>query len=83
MLPPPQIPNRYDSEEARLKRLEAQEFAERRKWMIVLVIGCLFLIAGVPLTLVGWSGVLLLLAPLALGMIIGAGVQLFIERVGS
>ena len=77
---PPQIPNRYDTDEQRMKRLEAQERGERRKWWLVFGLGCFLLIAYFPLALVGWDGLMLLLAPLGLGMIIGAGVQLFLER---
>lgn len=80
MFPPPDIPNRYDNDEARLRRLEAQATAERRKWLIVLALGVLALVAALPLSLVGWGGLMLLLAPLGLGMILGAGIQLLLDR---
>lgn len=77
---PPYIPNRYDTDEARLRRLEAQAQSERRKWLVVLALGIGLLLLGIPLFLLGWSGVMLMLAPLGLGMILGAGIQLLLDR---
>lgn len=83
IFPPPQLPDRYSSDEDRLVRLERQEAESRRKWLIVFAIGCLLLLAYIPLALVGWPGVMVLLAPLGLGMIIGAGILLLLDRASS
>ena len=83
MFPPPQIPNRYDTDDARLARLERQEVEGRRKWWVVLIVGILLLVAYLPLALIGWPGVMLIFAPLGLGMIIGAGISLLLDRDGS
>jgi uncharacterized membrane protein YgdD (TMEM256/DUF423 family) len=80
---PPQIPNRYDSEEARLKRLDDQEESQRRRSALILVVGILLLVAYLPLRIVGRDGAMLILTPIGLGMILVAGIQLLIERAAS
>ena len=80
---PPRIPNRYDDDEQRLKRLDAQQADEHRRWLVVFIGGWLVLAAIIPFALAGWGGVGLLLAPIGLGMVLGAGVQLALERLGS
>ncbi len=80
---PPQIPNRYDDDEQRLRRLEAQETDDRRRSLALVIGGLLVLTTLIPLVLTGWSGVGVVLVPIGLGMIIGGGVQLVTARLGS
>ena len=80
---PPQIPNRYDDDEQRLRRLEAQESEGRRRSLLLFVGGWLVLAALIPFALTGWAGVGLVLVPIGLGMILGGGLQLFTDRLGE
>lgn len=74
----PQIPNRYDTDEQRLKRLEAQEAASRRRALAQLVGGAMMIAATFVLARFGWGGAGLLLVPIGLGLIIAGGVQVFV-----
>lgn len=77
---PPRIPNRYDDDDQRLRRLEAQDDQERRKWLVVFSVGLLLLLAMLPCLLVGWGGIGLILVPTGVGMMLGAGMQLVLAR---
>lgn len=71
----PQIPNRYDTDEQRLKRLEAQEATSRRTALAQLIGGVLLIVVTLILTRVGWGGAGLILVPIGLGLIIAGGIQ--------
>jgi uncharacterized RDD family membrane protein YckC len=79
----PRIPNRYDDDEQRLRRLERQERESAARLWAVLLCGVALLALLVPLALIGWSGAGLLLLPLSLGMILGAGIQLALARFAA
>lgn len=84
MLPPvPQLPNRYDDDDQRLRRLEAQERDSRRRSVLLLLCGVIALAAIVPLTALGWPGGALLLAPIGLGLILGGGIQILLARFSA
>jgi len=83
MFPPPQIPNRYDDDAQRLKRLEAQEQQTRRRTLLLILGGVLILIALIPLWLLGWSGAGLMLVPIGLGVVLLAGLQLLLAGSGD
>ena len=73
---PPRIPNRYDDDEQRMKRLEAQDDDSPRRWGVIFVAGCLVLAAFAVLAVVGWSGAGVVLVPLGLGMVLISGIML-------
>lgn len=80
---PPRLPNRYDDDEQRLRRLEAQEAGDRRRLLALFIGGWLVLAALLPFTLAGWGGVGVLLVPIGLGIVLGAGIQLALGWLGS
>ena len=45
---PPRIPNRYDDDEQRMKRLEAQDDDSPARWGVIFVAGCLVLATFAP-----------------------------------
>jgi hypothetical protein len=73
---PPRIPNRYDDDEQRMKRLEAQDDDSPRRWGVTFVLGCLVLAAFALLAVAGWSGAGVVLVPLGLGMVLISGIML-------
>jgi hypothetical protein len=77
------MPNRYDDDEQRLRRLEAQEQTSRRRSLLLALCGMLTLAALVPLAGLGWSGAGLMLAPIGIGLILVAGIQLLLARFGD
>lgn len=79
----PIIPNRYDDDAQRLRRLEAQADGARRRSVLALLGGIVVLAALIPLDVLGWGGAGLLLAPLGLGLLLGAGLQLLLARWSS
>lgn len=77
----PQIPNRHDTDEQRMKRLEAlDEDSPRRTWLLFLA-GVLLLLLMIPASLAGWSGVGLILVPIGLVLTLVAGITLLVARL--
>jgi len=77
----PQIPNRYDTDEQRMKRLEAQdEDSPRRTWLLFLA-GLLLLLLMIPASLIGWGGVGLILVPIGLVLTLVGGIMLLVARL--
>jgi hypothetical protein len=77
----PQIPNRYDTDEERMKRLEAlEEDSPRRTWLIFLS-GVLLLLLLIPASLLGWGDVGLILVPLGLALTLIGGIMLLVARL--
>jgi hypothetical protein len=77
--PPAVFPNKYDDDARRLERVEAQVDACHWCWRVVFVLGWAALAAWGALVWAGWPASGLILIPLGIGMIIGAGVQLGTE----
>jgi MYXO-CTERM domain-containing protein len=77
----PQIPNRYDTDEQRMKRLEAQdEDSPRRTWLLFLA-GLLLLLLMIPASLIGWGDVGLILVPIGLVLTLVGGITLLVARL--
>jgi hypothetical protein len=77
----PQIPNRYDTDEERMKRLEAlEEDSPRRTWLIFLA-GVLLLLLMIPASLLGWGDVGVILVPIGLALTLIAGIMLLVARL--
>ncbi len=77
----PQIPNRYDNDEQRLRRLEAQEEESPRRPFVVITAGFLLLGATLVLARIGWGGAGLILVPVGLGLALAGGIQLAINLI--
>jgi hypothetical protein len=75
----PIVPQSLDEAE-RWRRLDQQDFRKSRYWRFVFVGGWLVLALFGVLAFLGLPGSGLLLVPIGLGMIIGGGLQLVIER---
>jgi hypothetical protein len=72
----PQIPNRYDDDEQRLKRLEALDDDAPCRPLLLLLAGLLLLGAELLLSPLGWGGVGLIVVPLGLGLTLVGMIQL-------
>lgn len=84
MMPPfPQIPNRYDDDEQRLKRLEALDDDAPHRPLCILVAGLLLLGAELLLSRVGWGGAGLIVVPLGLGLTLVGVIQLALARLSG
>jgi hypothetical protein len=83
LFPPPQIPHPADEDQQRLKRLDALVDASHRRWLLVFLGGWLVLAAWLPLAVAGWPGAGVVFVPIGLGMVIGAGVQLLVDRLAG
>ena len=79
----PQIPNRYDDDEQRLRRLDAQDEESPRRPIILLIAGLLLLGATLALVPFGWDGAGLILVPIGLGITLVGGIQLAINRISQ
>src|SRR4051812_42744207 len=82
-MPPPSVPNPFDDDASRLQRAEANVEQGNLIWKLVFVGGLGLLGLWVVLAMMGIGGWGVLLAPIGLGMVIGAGVQLFIDRISA
>jgi hypothetical protein len=79
----PRVPNPYDDEAQRAKRLEAQsEESPLRSWTLFIG-GWVALVAFGVLMLVGLPGAGLILVPIGIGLILGGGIPLFLDRLSS
>jgi len=79
----PVFPNPNDDEAQRRARLEAQVDDQPRRSLGIFVAGWLMLVAFGVLAVVGLPGAGLVLVPVGIGMILGAGIELIIHRLGS
>lgn len=79
----PQIPNRYDDDEQRLKRLEALDDDAPRRPLLIPVAGLLLLGAELLLSRIGWSGAGLIVVPLGLGLLLVGVIQLALARLSG
>ncbi|HEY8601016.1 MAG TPA: hypothetical protein VIL85_21455 [Thermomicrobiales bacterium] len=77
----PQLPNRYDDDEQRLRRLEALDDDTPRRSVIILVVGLSLLGAELLLGRIGWGGAGLILVPLGLGLALVGAIQLTLGRM--
>jgi len=75
----PRIPNRYDDDEQRLKRLEAQGEDPPRRPLALVAVGVVLLGATLALARAGWGGAGLILVPIGLGCALGGGIQLAVD----
>jgi len=80
-VPPPQVPNPFDDDASRWQRAQSNVDTSSRKWVIVFVAGLAVLAAWAILAVVGQGDYGLVLAPIGLGMVVGGGVQLLIDRI--
>ncbi len=79
----PRVPNPYDDDAQRTKRIEAQLETGSRFSVIVFVGGWLVIGTFVALAFMGLPGAGLVLVPIGVVMIVGSGIQLLINRVSS
>jgi fatty acid desaturase len=77
----PGLPNPLDDEAEKARRLDRREFGPSRYWRWVLIGGLLVLLAFALLALVGWTGSGVVLVPIGLCMVIGAAIQLLLDRL--
>ena len=82
-LPPPDIPRPFEDDASRLQRAEANVERGTLIWKLVFIGGLAVLGFWGVLVMIGIGGWGVLLAPIGLGMLIGAGVQLFIDRISA
>jgi hypothetical protein len=75
-----QRPFQPQDEAARQRQLDARDFGQSRYWRWVFVVGWLSLAAFAILAVKGLPGAGVILVPIGLGMIIGSGIQLLLER---
>ena len=75
----PVMPPARDEAE-RWRRLEAQDFEKTHYWHLVFVGGWLVLAVFGVLTAMGLPGSGLVLVPIGIGMILGSGIQLLVDR---
>jgi hypothetical protein len=76
----PQIPNRYDTDEQRMERLEAQDEESPRRTLLLFIAGVLLLLLMIPASLAGWGGVGLILVPIGLVLTLISGIMLLVAR---
>ena len=76
---PPVMPPTSDEAE-RWRRIEAADFSKTRYWHVVFVGGWLVLPLFGILAVLGFPGAGLVLVPIGVGMIIGSGIQLLVDR---
>jgi hypothetical protein len=75
-----QRPFQPQDETARQRQLDARDFGQSRYWRWVFVGGWLSLAAFAILAVKGLPGAGVILVPIGLGMIIGSGIQLLLDR---
>jgi hypothetical protein len=80
-MPPPGVPNPFDDDASRWQRAQSNVDHSSRKWAIVFVGGFVVLAVWALAVAFGQGDVGLIMAPVGLGMIVGGGVQLFIDRI--
>ena len=73
--------NPFDSEDDRIRMLNARDFSRSRRWLVVLAAGVALLVVFGILAALGSPGTGLLLVPIGLGMMIGAGIELLLEHI--
>jgi predicted phage tail protein len=72
---------RDEDESARMRRLIDEDDSDSPFWKWIFGGGCVALVAFAVLALAGWPGAGVVLVPIGLGMIIGGGIQLLLNRV--
>ena len=73
----------FDSEDDRIRALNTRDFGRPRRWVVVLAGGVALLMVFATLAALGFPGTGLLLVPIGLGMVLGAGIQLLLDRVSD
>src|SRR5438105_59610 len=69
------------NDSARMRRLIDEDDSDSPFWKWTFVAGWLVLAAFGILALMGWSGSGLILVPIGMGMVIGSGIQLMLNRI--
>jgi hypothetical protein len=82
-MPPPGILNPFDDDAQRHGRLDAQVETGRRWWRLVFVGGCAVVAAWAVLAVTGLPGTGIVLLPIGVGMILGSGIQLVVDRISG
>jgi small-conductance mechanosensitive channel len=82
-VPPPRVPNPFEDDSHRLQRLMGNDDTGKRIWRYVFIGGWLVLALWAVLAFLGLPDFGLVLAPLGLAMLIGSGIQLFIDRISA
>lgn len=75
--------NPLDSEDERMRRMEARDFASSRRWVAIFIGGLAILAIFGILSLLGLPGLGIALVPIGLGMAVGAGLQLLVDRISG
>jgi hypothetical protein len=76
----PGVPNPLNDESEHERRLAARDFGSSRKWRWVFVGGVLALVAFGVFAVLGFPGAGVILVPVGMGMILGSGIQLLLDR---
>jgi|GraSoiStandDraft_28_1057319.scaffolds.fasta_scaffold1032064_1 type IV secretory pathway TrbF-like protein len=76
----PRVPNPFDDDAQRTERL-GQNLDDSRRWRLVFFGGWLVLGVFGLLVLLGYPGSGVVLVPIGVGMIIGGGIQLVLDRL--
>ena len=76
----PRVPNPFDDDAQRTQRL-GQHLDDSRRWRLVFVLGWLVLGVFGLLALLGYPGAGVVLVPIGVGMIVGGGIQLVLDRL--
>ena len=82
-MPPPRVPNPFEDDSHRLQRLMGDDNRGKRIWRLVFVAGWVVLAVWAVLAFVGQGDFGVILAPIGMGMLIGSGIQLFIDRISA
>jgi hypothetical protein len=82
-MPPPGISNPFDDDAQRLGRLDAQVDTSRRWWRLVLAGGLVVVAVWAVLAVAGMAGTGIVLLPIGVGMILGSGIQLVVDRIAG
>ena len=75
--------NPLDTDDYRVRRLDARDFGRSRRWVIVACGGAGVLIVFGCLAALGLPGTGLVLVPVGLGMLLGGGIQLLLDRISG
>ena len=75
--------NPLDYEDERLRRIESRDFGPSRRWRKVFIGGCVLLALFAVLATFGLPGVGLALVPIGAFMVLGAGLQMLLDRISG
>jgi len=82
-VPPPRVPNPFEDDAHRLQRLMRDDDRGKRVCRLVFIGGWVVLAVWAVLAFIGMGDLGVILAPIGMGMLIGSGIQLFIDRISA